>query len=65
MPALSSDGSYGAPAGVVFSFPVTISNKEWSIVKGLDMSDFAKSKLAETGKELCEEKEEAMAVCSQ
>ena len=28
-----SDGSYGTPAGVVFSFPVTINNKEWSIVK--------------------------------
>ena len=29
------------------------------------MSEFAKSKLAETGKELCEEREEAMAVCAQ
>ena len=28
-----SDGSYETPAGVVFSFPVTINNKEWSIVK--------------------------------
>merc|ERR1712058_217774 len=37
-----SDGSYETPAGVVFSFPVTINNKEWSIVKGLTISDFAK-----------------------
>jgi len=63
--AVVSDGSYGTPAGVMFSFPVTISNKEWTIVKGLNMSEFAKTKLAETGKELCEEREEAMAVCAQ
>merc|ERR1711862_740797 len=63
--AVVSDGSYGTPAGVMFSFPVTVANKEWSIVKGLNMSEFAKSKLAETGKELCEEIEEAMAVCAQ
>ena len=60
-----SDGSYGAPEGVMFSFPVSIKNKEWSVVQGLNLSDFAKTKLAETGKELCEEREEAMAVCSQ
>ena len=63
--AVISDGSYDTPAGVMFSFPVTVSNKEWAIVKGLKLSDFAKTKLAETGKELCEEREEAMAVCSQ
>jgi malate dehydrogenase len=28
-----SDGSYGAPEDVVFSFPVTIENKEWKIVQ--------------------------------
>ena len=31
--AVVSDGSYGTPAGVMFSFPVTVANKEWSIVK--------------------------------
>jgi len=58
-----SDGSYATPEGVMFSFPVTISNGKWSIVQGLEMSDFAKTKLAETGKELCEERDEAMEVC--
>eukprot|EP00090_Calanus_glacialis_P003310 TRINITY_DN12449_c0_g1_i1.p1 TRINITY_DN12449_c0_g1~~TRINITY_DN12449_c0_g1_i1.p1 ORF type:complete len:537 (+),score=152.87 TRINITY_DN12449_c0_g1_i1:193-1611(+) len=58
-----SDGSYSTPAGVMFSFPVTIQGGKWSIVKGLAMSEFAKEKLAETGKELCEERDEAMAVC--
>jgi len=59
-----SDGSYGTPEGVMFSFPITIKDGKWSIVQGLQMSDFAKEKLALTGKELCEEREEAMAVCN-
>jgi len=58
-----SDGSYDTPAGVMFSFPVTIQQGKWSIVQGLAMDVFAKEKLAETGKELCEEREEAIAVC--
>ena len=63
--AVFSDGSYSTPPGVMFSFPVTVTNKEWSIVQGLNISDFAKEKLVATGAELCEEREEAMAVCSQ
>jgi len=58
-----SDGSYNTPEGVMFSFPITIKDGKWSIVQGLEMSDFAKEKLALTGKELCEERTEAMAVC--
>merc|ERR1712002_186001 len=58
-----SDGSYSTPEGVMFSFPVTISNGKWSIVQGLEMSDFAKERLALTGAELCEERDEAMEVC--
>jgi len=58
-----SDGSYNTPVGVMFSFPVTIQNGRWVIVQGLSMSDFAKQKLSETGKELCEERDEAMTVC--
>lgn len=59
-----SDGSYGAPKDVIYSFPVEISNKQWKIVQGLSLNDFAKSKMAITGKELLEEKNEAMAVCN-
>ena len=58
-----SDGSYDTPEGVMFSFPITIKDGKWTIVQGLQMSDFAKEKLALTGKELCEERVEAMAVC--
>lgn len=57
-----SDGSYGAPKDIIFSFPVEIVNKQWKIVQGFKLDDFAKSKLAITGKELLEEKQEAMSV---
>jgi len=58
-----SSGEYGAPKDVIFSFPVTISNgKEWKIVKDLPVSDFAKEKLSITGKELEEERQEALSV---
>jgi len=58
-----SDGSYGAPVGVVFSFPVQTKDKKWTIVKGLKIDEFAKSKLDVTGQELEDEMNEAMAVC--
>ena len=58
-----SDGSYDTPKGVMFSFPITIKDRKWSIVQGLPIRDFARQKLEATGKELCEERDEAMAVC--
>ncbi|XP_031634915.1 malate dehydrogenase, cytoplasmic [Contarinia nasturtii] len=58
-----SDGSYGVPKDIVFSFPVTIENKQWKIVQGLTVDDFSRSKFAVTATELLEEKEEATAVC--
>lgn len=60
-----SDGSYGVPKDIIFSFPVEIKNKQWTIVQGLDIDAFARGKLEVTAKELLEEKDEAMAVCSQ
>jgi len=58
-----SDGSYGSPAGVIFSFPVVCKNKEWKIIKDLPVDDFSKNKLEHTSQELAEEREEALAVC--
>jgi len=34
-----SDGSYGVPKGLVFSYPVTIENGKWKLVQGLKVSD--------------------------
>lgn len=59
-----SDGSYGAPKDIVFSFPVQIQNRQWKIVQGLSVDEFTQSKLDVTAKELEEEKAEAMAVCA-
>ena len=30
-----SDGSYGVPVGLIYSFPVTCSGGEWKIVQGM------------------------------
>jgi len=57
-----SDGSYGAPKDVVFSFPVTITNGKWEIVQGLEISEAAQKLLNVTGKELEEERQEAIQV---
>jgi len=43
--AVHSDGSYGIPKGLVYSFPVTCENGKYSIVKGLEITDYYKSKL--------------------
>uniref|UniRef100_A0A915JS20 Malate dehydrogenase n=1 Tax=Romanomermis culicivorax TaxID=13658 RepID=A0A915JS20_ROMCU len=63
--AVPSDGSYGVPEGIVFSFPVHVCpfSKEWSVVKNLSLDDFAKNKLAVTLKELQDEANDAMAAC--
>ncbi len=58
--AVYSNGEYGAPSDVVFSFPVTCKDGEWKIVEGLKLSTISKEKIAITGKELIEEKETAM-----
>ena len=58
-----SDGSYGTPKGVMFSFPITIKDGKWTIVQGLSLDDFAREKIDITGKELCAERDEAMEVC--
>ena len=59
-----SDGSYSAPPGVMFSFPVTIQGGKWSIVQGLSMSAVTQEQLAKTGKELSVEHETALALCN-
>ncbi len=54
---IPSDGnSYGVPGGLMFGFPVTCSGGRYEIVKGLEINDFAKAKIAATTKELQEER---------
>ncbi|PIA35616.1 hypothetical protein AQUCO_03500164v1 [Aquilegia coerulea] len=51
-----SDGSYGIPAGLIYSFPVTCEKGEWSIVQGLKIDEFSRTKMDATTNELIEEK---------
>ena len=55
--ALLSDGSYGIEEGLVYSFPVTVSQGQISIVEGLEINDLSLEKMRLTEKELHEEKE--------
>ena len=50
--AVPSDGSYGIPEGLIFSFPITIDAKtrDWKIVQGLELDAFAKQKIEITTK---------------
>ncbi len=57
-----SNGEYGAPTDVIFSFPVTCKNGEWKIVEGLKLSEFSKDRIIVTGQELLEEKAMAMSI---
>ena len=54
--AIPSTGAYGSPAGVIFSYPVTVQNGAYSIVEGLSLSDFDAQKIASSGEELQEER---------
>ena len=53
--AVPSDGSYGVPEGLIYGFPCTCSNGEWSIVQGLEIDAFSRGKMDATAKELEEE----------
>ncbi|MGA7704636.1 MAG: malate dehydrogenase [Solirubrobacteraceae bacterium] len=51
-----SDGSYGVPEGLISGFPCTCSGGEWSIVQGLDLDDFSRSKIDASVAELNDER---------
>ena len=55
--AVPSDGSYGIPEGLMYSFPVTCKDGDYSIVQGLEIDEFGQSMMAITQKELEEERD--------
>jgi malate dehydrogenase len=55
--AIPSDGSYGVAEGLISSFPVTCSGGEYSIVQGLDLDDFSRSRIDASVAELAEERD--------
>jgi malate dehydrogenase len=54
--AVPSDGSYGIEPGIIYSYPVTCSNGEYSIVQDLEISDFSRGLMDATETELREER---------
>jgi malate dehydrogenase len=57
-----SDGSYGAPEGVISSFPCTAKGGEYEIVQGLDIDDFSRARIDASNAELVEERDAVAAL---
>ena len=55
--AVPSDGSYGIPEGLLFSYPLRSNGESIEIVQGIELNDFAQGKLDITRKELEEERD--------
>lgn len=60
--AVSSDGSYGIPKGLMFSYPMTSDGKNWKIVQGVELGEFSKEKIKITTEELQSELEAVKAL---
>jgi malate dehydrogenase len=54
--AVLSDGSYGVPEGLISSFPVTTKDGNWSIVGGLEIDEFSRSRIDKSTAELADER---------
>jgi len=55
--AVNSQGHYGVDEGLIYSFPVTCDKGEWKVVEGVDHSAASEGLLANTLKELKDERE--------
>jgi malate dehydrogenase len=54
---IASTGDYGAPEGIITSFPCTTSAGEYSVVTGLDIDAFSQGKMEASWAELVEERD--------
>lgn len=54
--AVPSDGSYGIAPGVIYSFPCTCADGQWSIVQNLEINEFSRARMDATDRELREER---------
>ncbi len=55
--AIPSDGSYDVEEGIISGFPVTCSGGSYSIVEGLEVSDFSRGRIEKTVAELTQERD--------
>jgi malate dehydrogenase len=57
--AVPSDGSYGVPEGLIFSFPCRITAPgQYEIVQGIELNDFSRAAIQKTADELISERED-------
>ena len=52
-----SDGSYGIEAGLIYGYPCVCKNGDWTVVQGIEISDFSRAKMSATETELKEERD--------
>jgi malate dehydrogenase len=55
--AVPADGSYGIGTGIIYSYPVTVSNGDYRIVPGLSVDEFSRQRMDATYAELREERD--------
>ena len=55
--SVPADGSYGIEEGVICGQPCQCSGGEWSIVEGLEITDFSRERIDASVAELREERE--------
>ena len=60
--AVASDGSYGIAEGIISSFPVRLTGGSYEIEQGLEVGEFAQSKIDATVKELTDERAAVVAL---
>ncbi len=53
----SAGNPYGIDQDIMYSFPITTANGEWTIVEGLEISDFSREMMAKTEDELVSERQ--------
>lgn len=57
--ALSEEARYGVPAGVVYSYPMTIENGTYTVVPQLELTDLQRERITASANELLDERSTA------
>jgi malate dehydrogenase len=52
-----TDGSYGVDEGIVAGLPCSCEGGEWSVVEGLDIPDFSRTRIDASAEELKAERD--------
>jgi len=54
---IASNGAYGIPQDIMYGFPVTCENGEYTLVEGLEIDEFSRARMDATLQELFEERD--------